>query len=131
ITEFMLLGVVLSWKWVHALLGVLFVLGGIAALLSPFETFTVLADLLAFFFILFGAFECTFAIVGRRELEMWWLGLIAGILMIALGVWAAGYPGRSAALLIVWVGIGAIIRGIVDLVRAFHLHAAGEVVAAT
>src|SRR5262249_6419225 len=128
ITEFMALGIVLTWKWVHATLGVLFLLGGIAALLSPFQTFTLLADLIGFFFILFGAFECTFAIMGRREIELWWLNLVAGLLIIALGIWAAGYPGRSAALLIAWVGIGAIIRGVVDLVRAFHLHAAGEVV---
>jgi len=131
ITEFMALGVVPGWKWVHAALGVLFLIGGVMALLAPFQTFTVLAGLIGFFLILFGAFECTFAIVGRNEIELWWLNLIAGILMIALGVWAAGYPGRSAALLIVWVGIGAIIRGVVDLVRAFHLHAAGEVVMAT
>src|SRR5690242_3098776 len=131
ITEFMVLSIVPRWKWVHAGLGVLFVIGGIAAFLSPFQTFTVLADLIGFFFILFGAFEFAFAIAGRHEIEMWWLNLIAGILMIALGVWAAGYPGRSAALLIAWVGIGAIIRGVFDLVRAFHLRAAAEVVVAT
>jgi uncharacterized membrane protein HdeD (DUF308 family) len=131
VTEFMALGIVASWKWVHATLGVLFLIGGVMALLSPFQTFTVLAGLIGFFLILFGAFECTFAIVGRHEIELWWLNLIAGVLMIALGIWAAGYPGRSAALLIAWVGIGAIIRGVVDLVRAFHLQSGSEVVVAT
>jgi uncharacterized membrane protein HdeD (DUF308 family) len=131
VTEFMALGIVAGWKWVHATLGVLFVIGGVAALLSPFQTFTVLAGLIGFFLILFGAFECTFAIVGRHALELWWLNLITGVLMIALGVWAAGYPGRSAVLLLAWVGIGAIIRGVVDLVRAFHLRAGAEVVMAT
>ena len=37
-------------------------------------------------------------------------------------VWAAGYPGRSASLLVVWVGIGALIRGITQLVLAFQVR---------
>ena len=40
-----------------------------------------------------------------------------------------GYPGRSAALLIIWVGIGAIIRGIAEIVAAFHVHKLPEAVA--
>ena len=56
--------------------------------------------------------------------------LIAGLIEIAVGVWALGYPGRSAALLIIWIGIGAIIRGIAEIVLAFHVHELPEAVAA-
>ena len=55
--------------------------------------------------------------------------LTAGIIEITLGIWAMGYPGRSAALLIIWVGIGAIIRGIAEIVTAFHVHKLSEAVA--
>ena len=34
-------------------------------------------------------------------------------------LWALGYPGRSAWLLVLWVGFGAMFRGIGDLVAAF------------
>ena len=37
-----------------------------------------------------------------------------------LGVWASGYPGRSATLLTLWVGIGALIRGITQIVASFQ-----------
>ena len=43
VAEFVEMGISIGWKWVHAVLGVLFVIGGIAALTSPFQTFTVLA----------------------------------------------------------------------------------------
>jgi uncharacterized membrane protein HdeD (DUF308 family) len=48
--------------------------------------------------------------------------LVAGILEILIGAWAMGYPGRSAALLIVWVGFGAIVRGIAEIVAAFRVR---------
>ena len=71
-----------------------------------------------------------FAIASRHVMEMWWLNLITGILMIALGIWAAGYPGRSAALLLAWVGIGAIIRGVFEITTAFRMRSGPEVVIA-
>ena len=131
VTQFMWAGVDAGgWRWVHIVLGVLFVVGGIMALFAPFQTFTVLAGLIGFFLILFGTFEFVFAIASRHEMEMWWLNLIAGILMIALGIWAAGYPGRSAALLLAWVGIGAIIRGVFEITTAFRMRSGPQVVIA-
>jgi uncharacterized membrane protein HdeD (DUF308 family) len=122
ITEFMEAGVAEGYKWVHIVLGIFFVLGGIAALLSPFQTFTILAALLGFFLVIYGIFNFVMAIALRHEVDLWWMTLIAGIVEIWLGIWAMGYPGRSAALLILWIGIGAIIRGVVEIVMAFQVR---------
>ena len=43
-------------------LGVLFIIGGIAALMSPFQTFTILASLVGFFLILKGTFDFVIAL---------------------------------------------------------------------
>jgi uncharacterized membrane protein HdeD (DUF308 family) len=129
IAEFIEMAAVPGWKWVHAVLGVLFIAGGIAALMSPFQTFTVLAALIGIFLIVKGAVDFAIALAVRHELDLWWMTLVAGILEILLGVWAMGYPGRSAALLIIWIGIGAIIRGIAEMVTAFHVHKLPEAVA--
>jgi uncharacterized membrane protein HdeD (DUF308 family) len=59
--------------------------------------------------------------LANRDLDLWWLTLLAGILEIAIGLWAIGYPGRSAALLILWVGIGALVRGITEIILAFQV----------
>ncbi len=129
IAEFVEIGIVDRWKWLHGVLGVLFVLGGIGALLSPFQTFTILAALIGFFLVLKGTFDFIIALALRHEVDLWWMTLIAGLIEIGIGIWAIGYPGRSAALLIIWVGIGAIIRGIAEIVTAFHVHTHPEVVA--
>jgi uncharacterized membrane protein HdeD (DUF308 family) len=108
-----------GWKWLHFVLGVLFVIGGIMALMSPFQTFTILAALLGIFLVIKGSFDFVIAIAERHVADLWWLMMIVGIIEILLGVWAMGYPGRSAALLIFWIGLGAIIRGIMAIAMAF------------
>jgi uncharacterized membrane protein HdeD (DUF308 family) len=128
VAEFIEMGAVAGWKWLHAVLGVLFVVGGVAALTSPFQTFTILASLVGFFLILKGTFDFVLALAMRHAIDLWWMGLIAGIIEIAVGIWAIGYPGRSAALLLIWVGIGAIVRGIAEIVTAFHVHKLPEAV---
>ena len=121
VAEFMEIASFEGWRWLHAIMGVLFLIGGIAALTSPFQTFMVLAALIGFFLVLKGTFDFVLALLLRHDLEMWWLTLVAGILQIILGIWAMGYPGRSSALLILWIGIGAVIRGIVEIISSFHL----------
>lgn len=130
VAEFVQAGLMEGWKWLHILLGVLFVVGGVAALTSPFQTFTVLASLIGFFLILKGTFDFAMALAVRHELDLWWMTLVAGLIQILLGVWALGYPGRSAALLIIWVGVGAIVRGVAEIVSAFQVRRSTAEVAA-
>jgi uncharacterized membrane protein HdeD (DUF308 family) len=130
VAEFMELAVAIGWKWLHVVLGILFVVGGIMALLAPFQTFTVLAALIGIFLIVKGTLDFVLGIVGRHFSDLWWLTMGAGIIEILLGIWAMGYPGRSAALLLLWVGVGAIIRGITEIVAAFSIRRVGEVLAA-
>jgi uncharacterized membrane protein HdeD (DUF308 family) len=130
VAEFANLAVFAGWKWLRAILGVVFILCGIGALLAPFQTFTVLAGLVGFLLIVKGIFDMVIAIASREFNDLWWLMLILGLLEIALGLWASGYPGRSAALLIIWVGVGAIVRGVLDIISAFTARRFAEAVAA-
>ena len=56
------------------------------------------------------------------------MSLAVGIIEILLGMWAIGYPGRSAWLLILWVGLGALVRGISDIITAFRVRSVGRMV---
>jgi uncharacterized membrane protein HdeD (DUF308 family) len=118
-----------GWKIVHALVGLLFIAIGIIAFVHPGGTFRALAAVLSFFFILAGIFDIIIALATHKEAQYWWLTLITGIVLVLLGFWAAGYYGNSAILLIVWVGAGALIRGITEIVFAFKLKHAGEALA--
>jgi uncharacterized membrane protein HdeD (DUF308 family) len=128
VAEFMEAAVTPSWRWLHIVLGVFLVIGGIAALTAPFQTFTVLAGLMGFFLVLKGTFDFVLGITSRHLLDLWWLTMTVGILEVLLGIWAMGYPGRSAALLVLWIGVGAIMRGVAEIVLAFQVHKGVEVV---
>ncbi len=110
-----------GWTWVHALLAFLFLAGGVIAFAWPQSTFEVIARLFAWYLLFKGTFDVIIAVENRTR-DLWWLLLITGIAEIVLAFWAVGYQGRSAALLILWVGIGALFRGVTNIFVAFQLR---------
>jgi uncharacterized membrane protein HdeD (DUF308 family) len=110
-----------GWKWVHAILGVLFVLVGIYALWNPYDTFATLAALVGLFLLIKGIFDITVAFVTKEEFELWWMQLVIGLLEILLAFWIAGNFREKAILLVIYVGIVALARGISEIFVAFKL----------
>ena len=113
------------WKALNALLGLLLVLGGIFSFIHPQDTFVAIAQITAFMFLFVGIMDLIIAFSDRRGL--WWLRMITGFICVGLGFWAAGEFGRKATLLIVWVGLFALFRGIESFFTAFslrHIHKA-------
>ena len=109
------------WRAIHVVLGLLFVAIGIAAFAHPENTFKALASIFAFYLFLRGIFDIIVALFARPA-ELWWVGLISGVLLIALAFWAAGDFGNKAFLLVVWIGASALVHGVVQIVTAFHLR---------
>jgi len=110
------------WKVLHGFLIVVFVATGIVAFVHPGNTFLALAAVFSFLLVLAGAMDIVISISARHEIDVWWIQLICGIIMVALGIWAAGYYGRSAVLLVAWVAVFAIVRGVRDFVLAFRVR---------
>jgi uncharacterized membrane protein HdeD (DUF308 family) len=110
------------WKLLHALVALVFIAAGIVAFIHPGDTFAALAAVFSFFLVFAGIFDIIISISIRHEFDVWWLQLITGIIEVALGLWAAGYYGRSAVLLIAWVAAFTIIRGVRDFVLAFRVR---------
>jgi uncharacterized membrane protein HdeD (DUF308 family) len=111
-----------GWKIVHGILGVLYVIVGVWALVNPRSAFTTLAALVAFFLLFKGIFDLTVAFMTKDEFDLWWLQLILGVVEILLAFWVAGSFRQSAILLVAYVGIIALSRGITELFIAFKLR---------
>jgi uncharacterized membrane protein HdeD (DUF308 family) len=112
-----------GWRWVHGILGGLFVAFGVIALLNPWDTFVAMAAILGWVLLFKGIFDIVIAFMTKRVNELWWLNLIVGIAEIALAFWAAGYFGRKVVILIAWVGALALMRGITEIILAFQVRA--------
>ncbi len=110
-----------GWKWIHGLLGVLFIVAGIYALWHPYDTFATLSALVGLFLLVKGIFDITVAFITKDQFELWWLQLVVGLLEILLAFWVAGNLREKAILLVVYVGIVALSRGITEIFLAFKL----------
>jgi uncharacterized membrane protein HdeD (DUF308 family) len=127
--QFVIASVVDRLKWLWALFGVLFVIAGVIALISPENTFAALADILGFLFLIVGVFWIIEAFTQREVNELWWLTLIAGILMIILAFWTGGqFFIQKAYVLLVFAGIWALMAGVVDIIKAFQIRKLGRMI---
>ncbi|MGD9894175.1 MAG: HdeD family acid-resistance protein [Dehalococcoidia bacterium] len=124
VNEFLAIGVTKGgWMWVHAILGVIFIVFGIAAFVYPGRTFVTMASIMGWVLLFKGIFDIVVAFMTKSVNELWWLNLIVGIAEIALAFWAAGYFGRKVVILIAWVGALALLRGITEIILAFQVRA--------
>jgi uncharacterized membrane protein HdeD (DUF308 family) len=112
-----------SVRWILIIFGVLLLVAGVIALISPEETFAGIADILGFLFLMVGLFWIIQAFTDRETNELWWFGLISGIAMIILAFWTGGqFFIDKAYTLLVFAGIWALFQGVGDLIRAFQIR---------
>ncbi len=109
------------WRVIHIGLAIAFAAIGTAAYIHPQNTFNALAAIFAFYLFLRGIFDIIVSLYARPA-ELWWVGLISGVILILLAFWAAGDFGHKAFLLVVWVGASSLAHGVVQIVTAFRLR---------
>ncbi len=105
----------------HAALALACIVIGVIAFIHPGNTFRALAAVMSFYLIVKGTADVILSLA-FRDVELWWLRLITGLIEVVIGFWAAGYWGRSVTLLLVWIGVIALTRGIGEIVLAFSLR---------
>jgi uncharacterized membrane protein HdeD (DUF308 family) len=123
-----------GWKVLHYVIAAIFLLGGLWALIRPVNTFFALVSVLGLVLLLQGAFEIVRGVSSRGENPYWWLGLVTGVLLILLALWVSGSDRifelhARAFLVLFWVGVMALIRGVTAIVLAFVIRRAGRSVA--
>jgi uncharacterized membrane protein HdeD (DUF308 family) len=115
-------------RWPQALMGVVSLAAGIATLAWPHATLYVLATILGWTLLLWGISDIFGAFL-TREVPHWWVGLIKGVVIIALGIWALRHPGNALNVLIVVFGISCVFWGLLELIGAFFARHARKTIA--
>jgi uncharacterized membrane protein HdeD (DUF308 family) len=114
-------------RWLWAFFGVLLTAAGIVSLIHPRNTFAGFADILGFVFLLIGVMWMVQAFAERAINDLWWLTLIASIMMVVLAFWVSGqYFLVRAYTLLIFAGIWAMTAGVIDIVRAFQIRDLGK-----
>ena len=127
--EFFIAALAESWKWLWIVFGVFLIIAGIISLINPVRTFVAIAQIFGFLTLLVGAFWIIEAFLTKEANELWWLGLIAGIMMVVMGFWVGGqFFITRAVTLLIFAGTWALFHGITDIIRAFQIRKMGGMV---
>ena len=109
------------WGWM-LVEGIAGVLAGLIALFMPAIGALALVWIIAFWAMVTGALEIGAAVRLRKIMEGEWMLMIAGVLSLALGFLIVSRPGVGIAVIATWIGVYALVVGVVTLVLAFRVR---------
>jgi len=119
-----------TWRWVWVTIGILFIIGGIIMVAYPNKTFVGFAQILGWVFLVFGVVWIIEAIQQKAYNDLWWILLVAGILMVVLAFWSsAQFLTTKAYFLLLFSGIWALLHGITDIIKSFEIRKIKKMVA--
>jgi uncharacterized membrane protein HdeD (DUF308 family) len=98
------------WKALNAFLAFLLILGGIFSFIHPQDTFIAIAQITAFMFLFVGIMDLIIAFSEPHGL--WWLRMISGFICVGPRSGPPASSVKKASLLIVWIALFALFRGI-------------------
>ena len=120
-----------GWKILWILFGVLFVAGGLWAIFNPWRSVANLALNLGFLLAMVAIFWIIEAFATKAANQLWWLGLIAGLLMLFIAVQAGNLDPLEKGKALIWLaGWWAILQAVGEFIRAFQLKKLGSLMGA-
>lgn len=110
-----------NW-WAIVLRGVFAVLFGLGAFVWPGLTLAVLVVLFGGYLFIDGILAVLWALAKRNEGSFSWQVFLIGLASLAAGVLTLLWPGVTAIALLYLIAVWAIVRGIFEILAAFHLR---------
>jgi len=110
-----------NW-WAIVLRGVCALLFGIGAFAWPGITLAVLVLLYGAYALVEGVLAVAWALMGRHAGPFPWGVLLAGLAGVVVGVVTFLSPGLTALALLYLIAAWAIVRGVFEIIAAFHLR---------
>lgn len=103
------------------ILGILFIIVGIWAIITPAATYLSLAILFSVTFFVIGVLEIIFSISHRKQLDGWGWTLASGILGFIMGLLLIIYPQISIITLPLFVGFVVLYRSMMAIAWSIEL----------
>ena len=110
-----------NW-WIFLVRGLCAIAFGVMAFAWPGLTILTLVLLYAAHAVIDGATALGLAFSGHVPGRSWWAMVLVGVVGILAGIGAFVWPGITAAVLLAFVAMWAILRGIFEIAAAIHLR---------
>ncbi|MBO9665014.1 DUF308 domain-containing protein [Dokdonella sp.] len=108
-----------GWLVLYALVSIGF---GLLAIVQPLVVAGALLLLLAAWLIVSGIYRIVFAIRVRKLISDEWLLILSGAIAVLLGCLFAAYPVAGLLTLALWIGVGALIYGVLQVMAGLRLR---------
>ena len=115
-----------GWRVWHAVFAVFLVIGAVVAFADPGDTFVSLAVVVGFSFVIVGVYDIVASLFSISLSPVWWLQLLSGIAEVVLGTLASSSLANSVVVLVTYVSVVAVFRGISDIAAAFGVRRLAE-----
>ena len=109
-------------RWLLVVYAVVSIGFGLAAVVWPMEMATAMLWLIALWLVVAGIARIVFAIQVRKLVEGEWLLALSGVLAIALGILFFAHPDVGLVTVAIWVALGALIYGALQVAVALRLR---------
>lgn len=110
-----------NW-WVLLVRGLAAIVFGVLAWLLPGISLATLVLFFGAYALLDGILGVWHAIAGRKVHEDWWVLLLWGLVGIGVGILTFLAPGVTALVLLFYIAIWAIAKGVLEIVAAIRLR---------
>jgi uncharacterized membrane protein HdeD (DUF308 family) len=117
-----------GWRIWHAVFAILLLIGAIVVFIDPGSTFVSLALVAGFYFVFVGTFDIISSLFSM-SVPGWWIQLISGVAQVVLGFLASSSFASGVVVLVTYVSIVAIFRGVAEISAAFSIRGIRNVVA--
>jgi uncharacterized membrane protein HdeD (DUF308 family) len=108
-----------GWRFWHIVFAVLLVIAAVIAFIDPGGTFYSLALVVGFYFVFVGTFDIISSLFSIGSSPAWGLQLVSGILQLLLGFLASSSLSNSVVVLVTYVSVSALFRGVAEIAAAF------------
>jgi uncharacterized membrane protein HdeD (DUF308 family) len=110
-----------GWRVWHVIFAILLIIGAIIIFVDPGATFVSLALVAGVYFVFAGTFDIVSSLFATG-LPGWWLQLLTGIAEVVLGFLASSSFSSSVFVLVTYVSLVAIFRGVSEVGAGFAVR---------
>lgn len=111
-----------GWRLWHTIFAALLVVAAVIAFTNPGGTFESLAMVTSLYFIIIGTFDVFSSLFVVGSHPGWWLQLLSGIAQLVLGFLASTSYRDSVVVLVTYVSVSALFRGLSEIGAAFTMR---------
>lgn len=110
-----------SW-WLLLLRGLAAIAFGVLTWMQPVASAAVLVLIFGAYVFLDGVLGVYSAIKSRHESRHWWVVLLWGLTGVVFGVLTVINPAITALVLTIYIGVWALVTGVVEIIAALRLR---------